>query len=187
MKTENNEQNKKLKIALELYKYATQNYNTCCEEYAKEPVLKNYIKVKKSNAEMLNSKTNYLCLAKKLNEVSQENDVESKLNPKPFAEIEKFETVIALREERFAQGLDLINYLNKYDKKARKEGKTLKADYVTILIDFLDDLDEIELATKVDRKFPKESYIKLPSISKLKLTYIKNLKETYMDLNSEEM
>jgi hypothetical protein len=177
------EKSEKNNIKAKAYKQALQNFEISFVEFLNEPTFGNYLECKIA-------KNAFLSCQKNLNPSKQVNEILQGINKNKFRcvnfkEIPYFEEMIKIREEREIASTKLINYLQNYEKNAKKEGKKIKHNYSHLLIDVVDHLDEIELATTVGRKFPKESYIKLPAPSNLRLTDLAKLKEYYIEFNTQ--
>lgn len=176
------EKKKKQMIKSTVYKKTLQNFERSYINFLNDPILENYIEVKDCQKAFLECKNT--CLSKKEKEVL-DGMLKKHYSCYSFAEIEKFEEILKIREERDIETMKLINYVLRYEAEAHRLGKKTKANYSEILIDYLDKLDEIELNTKVGKRFPKESYEKLPTPSKLKLSDLLKLKDFNPDLNKE--
>ena len=167
------EKTEKNKIKAKAYNQALQNFEISYLQFLQEPTLGNYIECKTAQEAFLNCQKN--CLSNKT--VKEFLDGVQKNNYRCFAfdNIKYFDEMIEIRKEREISSRKLMNYLVAYENNAKKMGKKIKHNYSDLFINFIDTLDEIELATKVGRKFPKESYVKLPAPSNLKLTDLKRL------------
>ncbi|MGN1222428.1 MAG: hypothetical protein ACI4TT_04265 [Christensenellales bacterium] len=174
------ENNKKAIIKSTIYKQALNNFERSYLEFLKEQTLENYIDVKTAQTSFLECKNN--CLSKKQQECV-DNALKDKYQCFSFKEIQQFEEIIKLRSEREVSATQIANYLVKYEQDAKKLGKKLKADYFTMFVKYIDNLNAVELQTKVGMPFPKASYIKLPALNELKLSQIKKLVDSQPELD----
>ena len=174
------EDNKKAIIKSTIYKQALKNFERSYLNFLKNPTLENYIDVKTAQTSFFECRNN--CLNKKQQELI-DVALKNRYQCFSFKEISQFEEIIKLRSERDAQATKIANYLLKYEQKSKKLGKKPKADYSTMFIDFIGNLNELELQTKVGANLPKASYIKLPSLSQLKLSSLKKLIDDQTELN----
>lgn len=175
------EKSKKDKIKAKAYKQALQNFEISYLQFLQDPTFGNYLECKTAQDAFLNCQKN--CISNKIVKDFVSGIQKNKYKCFAFNEIEYFEEMIKIRNERDIDSTKLINYLLAYENKAKKLGKKTKYNYAYLLIDFVDQLDEVELATKVGKRFPKESYITLPSPSKLKLTDLKQLTNYQIEFN----
>lgn len=163
-----------------VYKQALKNFERNYLHFLKLPTLENYIEVKLAKKAYLDCYNN--CLKKNMQDVIS-GIVKNRYKCFSFEQIPKFEEVLMLRAERKSASIKIITHLQNYEHQAKKMGKKLKCEYSNLLIEFLDKLDHVELNTKVDQKFPKATYVSLPTPSKIKLSEIRRLKDYEPELN----
>ncbi|MGN1213170.1 MAG: hypothetical protein ACI4TZ_03915 [Christensenellales bacterium] len=177
------EDNKKAVIKSAIFKQALKNFERSYLNFLDEPTLENYIETKTAQSSFLECRNN--CLNKKQQELVDVS-LKDRYRCFSFKEISQFEEILKIRSEREALAIQIANSLIKYEQNAKKMGKKPKADYFTIFIDFIDNLNAIELQTKVNTPFPKASYIKLPVPSKLKLSQLRKLADDEHEATSEK-
>ena len=163
-----------------IYKRALKDFERNYMHFLKKPTLENYIEVK--NAQQAYLDCQIQCVNENIKSVV-DGILKTQYKCFEFKKIEKFEEILKLRDERNKSATKILLYLTQQEEKAKKMGKQIRYEYSAILLDFLCKLDDVELNTYVDKKFPKVSYIKLPSPSKIKLLEIRKLKDYELELD----
>lgn len=160
------------------YKQAIDHYLNCQKLYQLHQDFGTYYdlfmadeQMHKQENELCSSYKNMPCNIKSL--IMDLKNLE-KQSATPFEHDAQFDEVVELRNKRYQDATRLIKQIYK-----AKRSKELSIAYANIIINYVDELDGIELSIKKGGHFPKQTYQTLPDFRHISVEGIKQLQDEF--------